>query len=224
MADESVLIQQQLDHEMERLFQHFEQDEERTARLAAALEQESTAAALHFALFPRKTRDGGLQPTCREPVVSMMAFVVDIFSPHDGSVDLRVLAECFTPTADGSGGAGAGGDDAANRPAEGIVGLSYQYKDEGGNMVHISRGKVRTPCDSSCARFPGTVSPCPLDLVVGERDVSSRATVDREGRTYAEPRFESPLRRGSDSLLHIARCCNLCSRCTLRRDASLSTA
>lgn len=107
---------------------------------------------------------------------------------------------------------------------EGIVGLSYQYKDEGGNMVHISRGKVRTPCDSSCARFPGTVSPCPLDLVVGERDVSSRATVDREGRTYAEPRFESPLRRGSDSLLHIARCCNLCSRCTLRRDASLSTA
>jgi hypothetical protein len=88
MADENLLIQQQLDHEMERLFQHFEQDEERTARLAAALEQESTAAALHFALFPRKTRDGGLQPTCREPVVSMMAFVVDIFSPHDGSAPL----------------------------------------------------------------------------------------------------------------------------------------
>jgi len=89
MADDSVMIQQQLDQEMERLFQHFEQDSERTARLAAALEQESTAAALHFALFPRKTRDGGLQPTCREPVVSLMAFVVDIFSPHDGSVACR---------------------------------------------------------------------------------------------------------------------------------------
>lgn len=129
MADDSVMIQQQLDQEMERLFQHFEQDSERTARLAAALEQESTAAALHFALFPRKTRDGGLQPTCREPVVSMMAFVVDIFSPHDGSVDLRALAECFQPTAD--------------EGEEGIVGLSYQYKDDQGNMVCISRGKVK---------------------------------------------------------------------------------
>ena len=54
-------IQQQLDIEMKRLFQHFEEDEERTSRLAVALEQESTAAALHFALFPRRTRDGGLQ-------------------------------------------------------------------------------------------------------------------------------------------------------------------
>eukprot|EP00960_Hanusia_phi_P037082 752712-Hanusia_phi.AAC.3 len=62
---ENERLLQELDQEMERLFQHFEQDEERTARLAAALEQESTAAALHFALFPRKTRDGGLQPTCR---------------------------------------------------------------------------------------------------------------------------------------------------------------
>jgi hypothetical protein len=61
-----------------RLFKNFEEDEERTTRLATALEHESTAAALHFALFPRKTRDGGLQPTCREPVVSMMAFVVDM--------------------------------------------------------------------------------------------------------------------------------------------------
>jgi hypothetical protein len=74
------------------------------------LEQESTAAALHFALFPRKTRDGGLQPTCREPVVSMMAFVVDIFSPHDGSIDLLLLSELFEPTAD--------------EGQEGIVGLS----------------------------------------------------------------------------------------------------
>lgn len=103
MADESVLIQQQLDHEMERLFQHFEQDEERTARLAAALEQESTAAALHFALFPRKTRDGGLQPTCREPVVSMMAFVVDIFSPHDGSAPLPLLRDAVPPAASAPG-------------------------------------------------------------------------------------------------------------------------
>ena len=62
----------QLDIEMERLFKSFEEDEERTKRLAAALEHESTATSLHFALFPRKTRDGGLQPTCREPVVSMM--------------------------------------------------------------------------------------------------------------------------------------------------------
>ena len=90
-----------------------------------------------------------------------------------------MLAECFVPTATGGdvgAGAGAGGDDAANRPSvrstpprhdhpcdfppaslfpdpdpsavssspqEGIVGLSYQYKDETGNMVHISRGKVR---------------------------------------------------------------------------------
>mmetsp|Transcript_25353 Transcript_25353/g.51631 ORF Transcript_25353/g.51631 Transcript_25353/m.51631 type:complete len:351 (-) Transcript_25353:142-1194(-) len=128
MSDDAA-IQQQLDHEMNRLFQHFEQDEERTTRLAAALEQESTAAALHFALFPRKTRDGGLQPTCREPVVSMMAFVVDIFSPHDGSVDLRVLSECFIPTCE--------------EGEEGIVGLSYQYKDEQGNTIHISRGKVK---------------------------------------------------------------------------------
>jgi hypothetical protein len=65
----------------------------------------------------------------REPVVSMMAFVVDIFSPHDGSVDLRVLSECFRPTCD--------------EGEEGIVGLSYQYKDEAGNTVHISRGKVK---------------------------------------------------------------------------------
>ena len=55
-----------------RLFKSFEEDEERTRRLAAALEHESTASSLHFALFPRKTRDGGLQPSCREPVVSMM--------------------------------------------------------------------------------------------------------------------------------------------------------
>lgn len=129
MDSEDAAIQQQLDHEMNRLFEHFEQDEERTARLAAALEHESTAAALHFALFPRKTRDGGLQPTCREPVVSMMAFVVDIFSPHDGSVDLRLLSECFQPTCD--------------EGEEGIVGLSYQYKDEAGQTVHISRGKVK---------------------------------------------------------------------------------
>lgn len=58
---ESETIQQQLDLEMKRLFQHFEEDEERTSRLARALEQDSTAAALHFALFPRRTRDGGLQ-------------------------------------------------------------------------------------------------------------------------------------------------------------------
>jgi hypothetical protein len=58
--------------EPHRLFKSFEEDEERTRRLAAALEHESTATSLHFALFPRKTRDGGLQPCCREPVVSMM--------------------------------------------------------------------------------------------------------------------------------------------------------
>ncbi len=58
---EAESIQQQLDIEMNRLFQHFEEDEERTSRLALALEQESTAASLHFALFPRRTRDGGLQ-------------------------------------------------------------------------------------------------------------------------------------------------------------------
>jgi hypothetical protein len=60
-ASEAESIQQQLDIEMNRLFQHFEEDEERTSRLALALEQESTAASLHFALFPRRTRDGGLQ-------------------------------------------------------------------------------------------------------------------------------------------------------------------
>mmetsp|Transcript_16493 Transcript_16493/g.32566 ORF Transcript_16493/g.32566 Transcript_16493/m.32566 type:complete len:358 (+) Transcript_16493:78-1151(+) len=127
--EDAASIQQQLDQEMERLFQHFEQEEERTSRLASALEQESTAAALHFALFPRKTRDGGLQPTCREPVVSMMAFVVDIFSPHDGSIDLLLLSELFEPTAE--------------EGQEGIVGLSYQYKDETGATVQISRGKVK---------------------------------------------------------------------------------
>ncbi len=58
---EAESIQQQLDIELKRLFQHFEEDEERTSRLALALEQESTAASLHFALFPRRTRDGGLQ-------------------------------------------------------------------------------------------------------------------------------------------------------------------
>ena len=60
-ADSAESIQQQLDIELKRLFQHFEEDEERTSRLALALEQESTAASLHFALFPRRTRDGGLQ-------------------------------------------------------------------------------------------------------------------------------------------------------------------
>jgi len=25
----------------------------------------------------------------------LQAFVVDLFSPHDGSIDLRVLSECF---------------------------------------------------------------------------------------------------------------------------------
>ncbi len=59
----------------------------------------------------------------------MMAFVVDIFSPHDGSVDLRILSECFNPT--------------CNEDEEGIVGLSYQYKDEQGNTIYISRGKVK---------------------------------------------------------------------------------
>ena len=68
-------IEKQLDVEMEKLFKSFEEDEERTRRLAAALEHESTATSLHFALFPRKTRDGGLQPSCREPVVSMMVSI-----------------------------------------------------------------------------------------------------------------------------------------------------
>ena len=26
---------------------------------------------------------------------TLQAFVVDLFSPHDGSIDLRVLSECF---------------------------------------------------------------------------------------------------------------------------------
>eukprot|EP00960_Hanusia_phi_P044511 756685-Hanusia_phi.AAC.1 len=125
-------IEKQLDLEMKRLFKNFEEDEERTMRLASALEHESTAASLHFALFPRKTRDGGLQPTCREPVVSMMAFVVDLFSPHDGSIDLRMFSECFMDS------------DFVNEDVEeGIVGLSYQYKDENGSSVTISRGKVK---------------------------------------------------------------------------------
>ena len=89
-------IQQQLDVELKRLFQHFEEDEERTSRLAIALEQESTAAALHFALFPRRTRDGGLQairsylyfspPFClsswvwnRENVKTMFPFLIATF-------------------------------------------------------------------------------------------------------------------------------------------------
>ena len=72
-------IEKQLDVEMEKLFKSFEEDEERTRRLAAALEHESTATSLHFALFPRKTRDGGLQPSCREPVVSMM---VRVYQPY----------------------------------------------------------------------------------------------------------------------------------------------
>jgi hypothetical protein len=42
----------------DRLFQHLEEDEERTSRLVLALEQESTAASFQFALFPRRTRDG----------------------------------------------------------------------------------------------------------------------------------------------------------------------
>lgn len=125
-------IEKQLDIEMERLFKSFEEDEERTRRLAAALEHESTATSLHFALFPRKTRDGGLQPSCREPVVSMMAFVVDLFSPHDGSIDLRTLSGCFLES-----------DFVETEGDEGIVGLSYQYKDDTGNMVGISRGKVK---------------------------------------------------------------------------------
>jgi len=137
-------IEKQLDVEMEKLFKSFEEDEERTRRLAAALEHESTATSLHFALFPRKTRDGGMQPSCREPVVSMMAFVVDLFSPHDGSIDLRVLSECFLESdfVENEGNEGrfslpqCEGD-------EGIVGLSYQYKDDTGNMVAISRGKVK---------------------------------------------------------------------------------
>ena len=117
----------ELEEEMRKLFMHLEQDQGVSVQLAKALEPESTAAALQFALFPRHTVDGSLRPTCREPVVSMMAFVVDLFSPHDGSVDLRVLAERFVP---------AGQD-------EGVVGLSYQYKDETGNNVSITRGKVK---------------------------------------------------------------------------------
>ena len=27
--------------------------------------------------------------------LALQAFVVDLFSPHDGSIDLRVLSECF---------------------------------------------------------------------------------------------------------------------------------
>ena len=124
-SDEQA-VKDELEAEMQKLFEHLERDEESAAKLAKALEPESTAAALHFALFPCRTRDGGLRPTCKEPVVSMMAFVVDLFSPHDGSVDLLVLAECFHPTEN-----------------EDIVGLSYQYKDESGNTVIISRGKVK---------------------------------------------------------------------------------
>jgi hypothetical protein len=64
--------------------------------------------------------------------VSMMAFVVDLFSPHDGSIDLRTLSECFLES-----------DFVETEGDEGIVGLSYQYKDDTGNMVGISRGKVK---------------------------------------------------------------------------------
>jgi TATA-box binding protein (TBP) (component of TFIID and TFIIIB) len=119
-------IKNELEAEIEKLFEHLERDEEGAAKLAKALEPESTSQALHFALFPCRTRDGGQRPTCREPVVSMMAFVVDLFSPHDGSVDLLALAENFRPTGD-----------------DGIVGVSYQYKNGAGNSVTISRGKVK---------------------------------------------------------------------------------
>jgi len=122
-------LKEELEAEMAKLFAHFEQDENSATKLAKALEQDSTAAALHFALFPRCARDGGLRPTCREPVVSMMAFVVDLFSPHDGSVNLLSLAENFRPAPD--------------ERDEGIVGLSYQYKDETGESISISRGKVK---------------------------------------------------------------------------------
>ena len=126
------VVRRELEAEMAKMFQHFDRDDgESSSKLVQALEQESTAAALHFALFPSRTRDGGGRPTCREPVVSMMAFVVDLFSPHDGSVDLRVLAECWRPTP------------AVEAGGTGIVGLSYQYKDEQGKNVFISRGKVK---------------------------------------------------------------------------------
>lgn len=62
----------------------------------------------------------------------MMAFVVDIFSPHDGSIDLRILSECFCPS-----------HLVKDESEEGIVGLSYQYKNESGQTVFISRGKVK---------------------------------------------------------------------------------
>eukprot|EP00292_Cryptomonas_paramecium_P010325 CAMPEP_0113716790 /NCGR_PEP_ID=MMETSP0038_2-20120614/34112_1 /TAXON_ID=2898 /ORGANISM="Cryptomonas paramecium" /LENGTH=273 /DNA_ID=CAMNT_0000644405 /DNA_START=85 /DNA_END=902 /DNA_ORIENTATION=+ /assembly_acc=CAM_ASM_000170 len=61
-----------------------------------------------------------------------MAFVVDIFSPHDGSIDLRILSECFGPS-----------HLVKDESEEGIVGLSYQYKNEAGQTVFISRGKVK---------------------------------------------------------------------------------
>lgn len=128
-GEEARAVKDELEAEMHKLFAYLEKDEANTEKLAKALEQESTAAALHFALYPRCTRDGGLRPTCREPVVSMMAFVVDLFSPHDGSIDLRKLAESFRPT--------------VKEDEAGIVGLSYQYKDEGGQSVLITQGKVK---------------------------------------------------------------------------------
>ena len=49
-------LRHELDAEMAKMFQHFDHDEDCAAKLARALDQESTAAALQFALFPCRTR------------------------------------------------------------------------------------------------------------------------------------------------------------------------
>lgn len=44
-------------------------------------------SSFHEALLRSLTGDGWMGV--------WQAFVVDLFSPHDGSIDLRVLSECF---------------------------------------------------------------------------------------------------------------------------------
>ena len=57
------VVRRELEAEMAKMLQHFDRDDgESASKLVRALEQESTAAALHFALFPSRTRDGGGRP------------------------------------------------------------------------------------------------------------------------------------------------------------------
>ncbi len=75
-----------------------------------------------------------------------MAFVVDIFSPHDGSIDLLLLSELFEPTAD--------------EGQEGIVGLSVSvilllltfYSSFIHSYAHHANTHKKKGCTAVCMR------------------------------------------------------------------------